>query len=119
MTIGDHIRARRLDLSLFQKDVAKRIGVTTDTITNWEKGRSSPDLRAIPNVLEFLGYDPRTEGQTLGERLRRHRQALGIPQAESARTMGVDPSTLAKWERGERTPREPYLERVLLLLGSS
>ena len=58
-TLGDHIRARRLERGLFQKDVAKLVGVCTDTVTNGEKNRSSPDLRALPGVVEFLGYDPR------------------------------------------------------------
>ena len=41
-TLGDHIRARRLNLGLLQKDVAEIIGVTTDTITNWDKNRLDP-----------------------------------------------------------------------------
>ena len=42
-TLGDHVRARRLDLGLFQKDVAELVGVSTDTVTNWEKNRSEPE----------------------------------------------------------------------------
>lgn len=34
----------------------------------------------------------------------RHRTSLGLSQKESARRLHVDPSTLAKWERGEREP---------------
>ena len=40
---GDHIRAKRLDLRLNQRAVAKRIGVTTQSITNWELNRTSPE----------------------------------------------------------------------------
>ncbi len=47
-TIGDHVRARRLDLGLYQKDLARRLGVTTNTITNWEKNHFNPDLRTWP-----------------------------------------------------------------------
>ena len=32
-TLGDHIRYKRLDLELFQKDIAGIIGVTEDTIS--------------------------------------------------------------------------------------
>lgn len=63
-TIGDHVRARRLDLGLYQQDVAKRIGVSTDTVTNWEKNRATPTPRTWPDIIEFLGYDPRPLGQT-------------------------------------------------------
>ena len=48
---------------MFQKDVAKAVGVCTDTVTNWEKNRSDPDLRSVPQVLDFLGYDPRNEAE--------------------------------------------------------
>jgi len=37
-TIGEHIRKRRMDLGLMQREVAKIIGVTESTIWNWENG---------------------------------------------------------------------------------
>jgi hypothetical protein len=36
-TIGDHIRKRRLDLKLLQKDISERLGVDETTIYLWEK----------------------------------------------------------------------------------
>src|SRR5579872_2299780 len=35
-TLGDHLRKRRLDLGLLQKQVAAEIGVNTLTVCNWE-----------------------------------------------------------------------------------
>jgi DNA-binding XRE family transcriptional regulator len=35
-TIGDHLKKRRLDLELLQKDLAEQIGATTCTIQYWE-----------------------------------------------------------------------------------
>ena len=115
-TIGDHVRARRLDLGLFQKDVAKRIGVSTDTITNWEKRRSNPTLRVWPIVIGFLGYDPRPTGRTVGEKLRLHREGLGISCVDAAGIMGIDPSTLAKWELGKREPQGRFVPLVARFL---
>jgi len=57
-TLGDHIRARRLDLGLLQREVAGIIGVTTDTITNWEKGRNQPLHGHFLKINKFLGYSP-------------------------------------------------------------
>jgi DNA-binding transcriptional regulator YiaG len=42
-TIGDQIKKKRLDLNLRQVDLAKLLGVTEDTIRNWEKNRSIPN----------------------------------------------------------------------------
>jgi DNA-binding XRE family transcriptional regulator len=55
VTLGDHLRRRRLELGLYQKDVAAQIGVTTSSIWNWENNWSSITLRCLPNVIEFLG----------------------------------------------------------------
>lgn len=35
-----------------------------------------------------------------------------LSQEESAKRLGVDPSTLARWERGEREPAGVFLDRV-------
>ena len=55
-TLGDHIRARRLDLGLLQKDVALILNVCEDTVTAWETGRSTPAKRLIGHISKFLGY---------------------------------------------------------------
>jgi transcriptional regulator with XRE-family HTH domain len=46
----------------------------------------------------------------------RHRMTHGLTQKESARRIGVDPSTLARWERGEL---EPMTDMALKLNVSS
>ena len=45
VTIGDHIRKRRLDLGLLQREVGAQIGVCAATVTNWALGHSVPALR--------------------------------------------------------------------------
>lgn len=58
ITIGDHIRKKRIELDIFQKEVAEIIDVSEDCITFWEKGRSSPQKRYLEKIKLFLGYDP-------------------------------------------------------------
>ena len=57
-TLGDHLRKRRLNLALTQKDVAKRLGANEASVWNWEKNRSSPALRFVPRIVEFLVLCP-------------------------------------------------------------
>jgi len=64
--LGNHIRAKRLDLGLLQKDVAGIIGVTTDTITNWEKGRNQPMHWHYLKINKFLGYSPFEQLKSVG-----------------------------------------------------
>jgi DNA-binding transcriptional regulator YiaG len=43
-------------------------------------------------------------GDTLAARPVQCRTTLGLAQGVAAAWIGVDPSTLARWERGEREP---------------
>ena len=83
------------------------------SVVNWEKGHSSRRVNHMAKVVEFLGFNPFQNGDTLAQRLINRRKALGITQKEFARQIGVDPSTLARWERGERDQRET-IERLRL-----
>jgi transcriptional regulator with XRE-family HTH domain len=112
-TLGDHLRKRRLDLALTQKDVAKRLGADEGSVWNWEKNRSSPALRFVPRIIEFLGYAPDdTKPETLGQRIVAFRRLRGLTQKELAQRLGVDPSTLAGWEQGEHWPTRRLLPRL-------
>jgi DNA-binding XRE family transcriptional regulator len=57
-TLGEHIKKRRLDLKLFQKDVARMIGVDDTSIWNWKNNQSKPVSRLAPKIWGFLGYCP-------------------------------------------------------------
>ena len=71
----------------------------------------------MPDIIKFLGYDPLPQANTVAEKLVRQRTSLGLSQKESAERLGVDPSTLAKWERGEREPTGVFVARVKRFLG--
>ncbi|MEX0813147.1 MAG: helix-turn-helix transcriptional regulator [Chitinophagales bacterium] len=101
-TIGDHIRKKRLDLGLYQKDVAQFIGVTTDTITFWEKGRSKPTIKQMPKIITFLGYNPCIkEAKTIGEKLYQYRIENGVTVKELIKLIKIDRQTILKIEGGE------------------
>ena len=53
-TLGDRLRAKRVDLRLSQKDVAAIIGVSVDTLCYWENNRVQPSRRLLPRILSFL-----------------------------------------------------------------
>ncbi len=73
VTLGDHLRRRRLELGLYQKDVGIQIGVTASTIWNWEHGWTV-DSR----VIVFLGYNPIPCPDDLLERLGWYKQVNGL-----------------------------------------
>ncbi|MFA6198546.1 MAG: recombinase family protein [Patescibacteria group bacterium] len=118
-SIGDHIRKRRLDLGLFQREVALRIGVDKTTVFNWEAGTASPNLRAIPGVVRFLGYDPRQAPgiADLGRQILHLRQGQGLSMDALADLLGVDPSTVRGWERRGHRPGPRFHARLVDVLG--
>ena len=61
-TLGDHIRKKRLDLGLLQKDVGKIIGVAQGTVMVWEGNRRPIARRLLRRIVWFLGYDPCVSG---------------------------------------------------------
>jgi transcriptional regulator with XRE-family HTH domain len=103
-TIGDHLLRRRLTLKLLQQHVAEQLGVNKASIYNWENNRSKPDLKFMPGIIQFLGYNPSPPSERWADRLVHGRTAMGLTQKQAAVRIGVDPCTLARWERGEREP---------------
>jgi transcriptional regulator with XRE-family HTH domain len=111
-SVGDHLRKRRLGLKMLQKDVAEQIGVDKTSVFNWEANTTAPEIRYVPAIIRFLGYNPLPAANTLSEQLVRQRTSLGLSQKESAGRIDVDPGTLAKWEQGKREPQGVFLGRV-------
>jgi DNA-binding transcriptional regulator YiaG len=95
---------------------AGQLGVDKTSIYNWEGNRSKPDLTYMPAIIRFLGYNPLPPSDAWSDRLVQCRTALGLSQKESAQRIGVDPCTLARWERGERDPTGAFAARALRFL---
>jgi transcriptional regulator with XRE-family HTH domain len=99
-TLGEHVRKRRLELGLTQRQAAEPLGVNPWTVLNWEKGHTEPPIESIPAILQFLGYDPFPKSKSIPERLLAKRRAMGWSIKEAARQLGVDEGTWGAWERG-------------------
>jgi transcriptional regulator with XRE-family HTH domain len=112
-TIGDHLRKKRLDLKLTQKEVAKQIGVDETTILNWELARTCPELKNLPNLIKFIGYLPIDPSNlTIGEKIVLYRQLQGLSQEKFARILKIDSSTLGRWEKGRGHIRQDLKKMI-------
>ncbi len=117
-TIGDHLRKRRLDLGLLQRDVARALGVRVDTVRNWEVGRNGPAQWQWPAIVAFLGYVPFSTDGDLLEKLKAHRRLHGLSQKRLAALLGVDASTVWDWEQGHGHPTDEHAERINALIAT-
>ena len=53
--VGKRIRFYRERKKLEQKDIAGRLGITPNAVSNWENGRTRPDLSVLPQLCGILG----------------------------------------------------------------
>ena len=51
---GKVIRRHRMALRLEQEQVGARLGLTGNTVSNWERGISRPDLNLVPALCSYL-----------------------------------------------------------------
>jgi transcriptional regulator with XRE-family HTH domain len=56
-TLGDHLRKRRLDLGLLQRQVAEQLGVDKTTVYNWESHRTAPPPVYEHRIAAFLSKE--------------------------------------------------------------
>ena len=108
-------------MGLFQKEVAGILGVDPTSINSWEKNRCQPKLYLIPKIVQFLGYAPfPTNGErTIGGTIKAYRLMHGLSQKKLAKAVGVDPTTLARWENSRSKPGEGLRKRLAGMFGIS
>ena len=112
-TIGEHLKKRRMELSLLQKDVALQFMVSEETISNWEIGRAEPQIRHAPVVIAFLGYYPWAhEAETFSGNLLRYRHTNGYSHKRLGKLLGVNGSTVQGWEAGLHLPQRAQREAL-------
>lgn len=54
MKITNNVKKLRQAAGMTQADLASRLGITTPSITKWEKGRSNPDLLNVFRMTEIF-----------------------------------------------------------------
>ena len=52
--ICEQERKYRIQKNMDQKELAKELGITANAVSNWEQGRSRPDVELIPKLCEIL-----------------------------------------------------------------
>jgi len=115
VTLGDHLRRRRIELGLYQKEVAVRLGVTATTVWNWEHGWTV-DFRFIPPIITFLGYNPIPCPEDVMEGLAWYKQVNGLTLEQLGFEMGRDPEQVGEWLSGRHKPCRQNQEKIRLFL---
>lgn len=116
-TIGEHIRKKRIDLELSQIDIARVFEVNKNSITAWEMGRSIPQTKYFPKIIQFLGYCPaEVDTSSFSGRLKSYLLKNGLSAKAFAKILKIDPKSMVAWEKGKVVPSDYHLDKILPLL---
>jgi transcriptional regulator with XRE-family HTH domain len=137
--LGDRVRAARQAAKLSLKHAGEKIGVSDQTVLNWETGTRVPDKANVRRMAEIYGvasswlaagegsgpaiaepYRPYVEGRPnahtrdyapgLNDRLFTARRVANISTEVAGKQMGVSPQSVSKWETGDRVPNKRNLK---------
>ena len=111
-TLGDHVRAARLERGLKQWEVASLLGLKRRTINKWECNRGTPCARDVPVIVRFLNFDPFPQPHTFEEKMWYWRMHNGLSAHAASRLLGVGSATWAAWERGAQKPSKRVVEKL-------
>ncbi|MDO4740549.1 MAG: helix-turn-helix transcriptional regulator [Eubacteriales bacterium] len=54
IAIGAFIRERRVEKGCTQAELAERLGVSAQAVSNWERGETTPDIALLPDLACIL-----------------------------------------------------------------
>ena len=129
--LGARLRKARQNSGLTQNEVAGEIGVTAQTVRNWEAGRNEPPRSAIRKLASLYGVGEEDLLENLDppagavsakpkfpydrvnvdpEKLSRARREAGLTQERASGMTGLSLSVIRSYERGSARPATGTLE---------
>ncbi|MBS1700783.1 MAG: helix-turn-helix domain-containing protein [Armatimonadetes bacterium] len=127
-SLGEALRSARLSLGRSVRQQARTAGIDHATLLRWERDATRPSSRVLREFLNSLEMGPTgiesflTEHALFDRRawngvaIRTLRQSHGFSQARLAEEMGVQQSTISKWESGVALPSIAQMESMRKLL---
>ena len=109
MTVGDELKVERLKRGLTQHEVAEMVGVNRNFVYEMELGHHTNTIYALHKAYMFLGYVPKTlkiDETTLRGQIFIHRIKHGLTYSAIAKEIGIDKSTVARFEQGKNIKQE-------------
>lgn len=79
------LRAYRLKTGLSQSDIAWKLGFSLPTVSRWERGVASPDLRAVGAIVDFLRRADVYAGRVLMQSIVTARDSRNLWEGEDIR----------------------------------
>lgn len=145
LSLGSYLQQLRQQRGVALATLARAAQVSRSTLNNWETHRTQPRIQELESLLHSLRASESETLQALsllqapraqkrlqnlhtakaglplphsGDLLRMLRIRRGWTQGKAASDLGVNQSTIARWERGESRPEAELLDRICRKLGA-
>ena len=86
MDISNQIKKRRTDMGLSQEELAERIYVSRQTISNWETDKTYPDIQSL--LMLSVLFDTTIDVLVKGD-LEMMEKTVASADAKKMRTLGI------------------------------
>ena len=129
--LGNNLRKLRTRANLTQKTVAQKVGVSAQSVRNWEVGRSEPKEDKLERLAELFGTnadaivsgthetfpDPQSPGpynrvNVDPKKMLFARQQCRMSQAQVEAQSGVARTNIGRYENGKTKPTPPSLSAL-------
>lgn len=122
--IGAKLRRLREQRGLTLNELSQRSGVSLAHISEIERGRSTASLKTLEKLAAALEVSTsyllqEDRGETLGTKVRRLREKMGLTQKELADQIGISHSLIGQIETDRIQPSLATLSRLAEALGVS
>lgn len=114
--IGQKIKELRKSRKMSQEALAEELGVSKQTISNWEVGRKSPRMKAVKKMAELFDVPEGSILAALPAEVVSQAQE-DIANFELTRTIDLDDDRLKLMYRGCSVP-DKYIDALKLMLES-
>lgn len=122
MSMGEQIRAMRQIRGLTQKELGQKLGLSFQSVAQWENGLRCPKIETLKRIADALempvgAFLPSMGiGESAGSRIKMARERQNMTQKELAEKMGTTPQNISQYERGIRNPKLETRERLAKVL---
>lgn len=122
MSMGEQIRAMRQIRGLTQKELGQKLGLSFQSVAQWENGLRRPKIETLKRIADALempvgAFLPSMGiGESAGSRIKMARERQNMTQKELAEKMGTTPQNISQYERGIRNPKLETRERLAKVL---
>lgn len=90
MTVGERIKAIRKDRGLTQKELGDRLGLSSQSVAQWENNLRKPKFETTLKIANALGVDASVLAPTFDELLEDETQSIYL-DAIKTRFLGLNP----------------------------